>query len=375
MTTEPMTSRHLNARGCRLALPVSGTFELTPRCNFNCRICYVHLNKDIESIMQRELSTEEWLSIAEQAKEMGLMFLLLTGGEPFLRADFPYLYERLVKMGFIISINTNASLYNDRLSELFAKYPPCRINVTLYGASEETYKRLCGNASFEKVVNNLKRMKQEKLPVRLNVSLTPYNVCDMEGIDAISQELGIHAKATSYMYPPVRVSGCIGENSARFTAEEAGRAIVKWYGLRESNEDYANKAEALNEKLRNDRECAECFSNEGSEIKCRAGRSSFWITWDGKMTPCGTMSVEGSDVRVLGFKAAWEQVNSMAREVRLPVECESCELRSSCSVCASICKGETGHFDKKPEYLCTMTRARIQEIFRIAGIDGGQHED
>lgn len=363
--TEPITSTHINQIGCRLSLPVSGTFELTARCNFNCRMCYVHRKDDAAELMKQELTAEQWLHIAKKARDMGLIFLLLTGGEPFLREDFPYLYEQLIKLGFVVSINTNASLYNDRLSELFAAYPPSRINVTLYGGSEETYKRLCGNASFEKVVSNLRRMKAEGLPVRLNVSLTPYNAGDMEKIHAISQELQLHAKASAYMYPQVRVNDGRSENAGRFSPEEAGRVTARWYRLRDGREVFAQKAAALRAGLAvpEDDVCAE---PEAMGVMCRGGRSAFWICWNGKMMPCGTMSVDGPNVKETDFAQAWAEVAEFTRSIRLPVECAACARRKSCAVCASICKGETGDFGGRPEYMCRLQRAKEEEILRIA---------
>ncbi len=374
MKSEPVTATHLNALGCKMGLPINGTFELTARCNFNCRMCYVHLKNDAAQLKKRELTAEQWLEIARKAKEMGLMFLLLTGGEPLLREDFPYLYEQLIKLGFVVSINTNASLYNDKISELFRKYPPSRINVTLYGGSEETYSKLCGNPSFERVVNNLKRMKAEGLQVRLNVSLTPYNACDMERIDAISKELGLQAKASAYMYPPARVDGSIGENAARFSPEEAGKAIAEWYSLRDSREEFQNRARAIMEG-QNTEPDDNCADTEGSGVRCRAGRSSFWITWEGKMMPCGTMNVESTDVVECGFEQAWRDTMLRTSKIRLPAECAVCGNNKHCGICASICKCETGEFNIKPEYVCAMTKAKTQEIFRIAGITGEENED
>ena len=42
-TTEPRLSTYLHARACRTGTPLAGNFELTARCNFNCKMCYVHL--------------------------------------------------------------------------------------------------------------------------------------------------------------------------------------------------------------------------------------------------------------------------------------------------------------------------------------------
>lgn len=361
---EPRMSTYLNTKGVRLGLPVSGTFELTARCNFDCKMCYVH-RQDAAALIPRELTADQWLSIASDARDAGLMFLLLTGGEPFIRQDFPYLWRELQKFGFKISVNTNASLYNDELRALFREYRPTRINVSLYGGSEETYRRLCGRASYETVVRNLRSMKQDDLPVRLNLSLTPFNVDDAQAVDAISREIGLQINAAAYMYPPVRVTGRTGENAGRFEPEQAGKVLARWAYLRDGAERTMQRAALIREK-KAAAMANHCADPEQEGVLCRAGRSAFWMTWDGRMLPCGTMDVEASYPLEVGFKAAWDEVRARTAAIRLPAECTSCPDRRNCSVCASICKGETGRFDGKPEYVCRMTESMCRETAAIA---------
>lgn len=376
VSAEPRMSSYLNGKGVRLGLPISGNFELTARCNFSCKMCYVHLAGNSAELSGRELTAQQWLSIASDARDMGMVFLLLTGGEPFLRPDFPYIYEELIKMGMIVSINTNASLYNEELRELFLRYPPSRINATLYGGSEETYRSLCGLPAYERVTKNLRSMAEDGLNLRLNVSLTPFNVGDMERIDAFSRELNLQAKAASYMYPPVRVDGRVGENAARFRPEEAGRVMAYWNSLRDEPARYLQRAEQI--RAMEDAGLTEtCADVEQEGVMCRAGRSSFWLTWDGRMLPCGTMDVEAAYPLREGFEAAWNQVRERTAAIRLPAECAGCGMRKNCGVCAAICKGETGRFDGKPDYLCRMTASVCRETLALADELKGvsEHED
>lgn len=363
-STEPSIARYLNQKGCLLGLPTSGNFELTARCNFDCKMCYVHRKDDIERIKSLELSTDQWLSLASDARDQGMVFLLLTGGEPFLREDFEIIYRELIKMGLMISINTNASLYDNDIRKLLQVYPPSRVNVTLYGGSEETYKSLCGNAAYEKVIRNLQNMKDDGLQVRLNVSLTPYNVKDIEKIDMASQQLELHAKATSYMYPPVRINGTTGVNPGRFCADEAGVCMASWHKLRDTPEMFTQRAD----RIKNYQNCGDsesCVEVEAEGVQCRAGRSSFWMTWDGKMLPCGIMEIEPSDPIRDGFVTAWKETREKVSGIKLPVECASCNWRNNCAVCAANCKAETGSFDKKPAYLCEMTKAYCNKIIEL----------
>lgn len=138
---EPKLSRYLHEKGKKLGLPVSGTLELTPRCNFNCKMCYVHLTPEEQRQRGSERTLAQWLALAQELREAGTVFLLLTGGEPFLRPDFPALYRALHRMGFVLSINTNGYLLRGTLRELLLEAPPARVNISLYGTDNETYQR------------------------------------------------------------------------------------------------------------------------------------------------------------------------------------------------------------------------------------------
>jgi uncharacterized radical SAM superfamily Fe-S cluster-containing enzyme len=69
--TEPFLSAYLHSKGCKLGLPIGGNFELTSRCNFRCPMCYVHQAADAE-IAGRELTAQQWISLATQARDMGM---------------------------------------------------------------------------------------------------------------------------------------------------------------------------------------------------------------------------------------------------------------------------------------------------------------
>lgn len=354
-----MLSRYLHSKGCRLGLPISGNFELTPRCNFNCKMCYVHLSEEEQRRRGKELSADEWLGIAEKARDAGMVFLLLTGGEPLVRQDFRYLLAELKKMGIMVSINSNGSLINDDWIEFFKSEPPIRFNITLYGAGNEAYERLCGRPVFDKVVNNIRALREIGIGVKLNVSLTRYNAEDMAKIYAIAEELGTPIQLATYMFPPVRRDEkLIGQND-RFSAKEAAEYGVEWDKLRFTDEQFLKRAQAMRDGLCLPAEDV-CDGAPGEGILCRAGRSSFWINWQGAMTPCGMMTEPAFSVPELGFDEAWARTKSASAAIRLPSDCVSCKYKNACHACAAMCVTETGKFDKRPDYVCEMTRESVR---------------
>ncbi len=337
---EPLMVTYLHNKGAREGIPVSGTFELTQRCNFNCEMCYVH-----DCTQKTDpLSADDWLNLAQQAKDAGTVFLLLTGGEPLLREDFEEIYTALAKMGFLISINTNGSLI-ERYAKLFDELPPTRINISLYGADNDAYGRLCRNNAFDKVMGSVKQMKELGISMRFNTIFTPENIAEYKKIADISKELGIPLKPTTYTYPSVRLGS--GNKDSRFTPEAAAEYISLIDEYRFDKDFYLGRAKKMLLLPKGPTE---------NKVRCRAGRSSFWITADGIMRPCGMMPEPDGRPLVDGFEKAWQDIKTATDMIRLPEECLTCKYAGICNVCAAMCKAETDDFGQTPTYICRMTK-------------------
>lgn len=353
---EPLISAYLHNRAKAKGVPLAGNFELTARCNFNCKMCYVHQQ---HCPVEKELSAEEWIQIGKTARDRGMLFLLLTGGEPFLRPDFAHIYTELRKLGLLISINTNASLLTDELMELFKKYPPVRINISLYGGCNETYRNLCGVNAYDTVTRNILRLKEAGMDVKINCSVTPYNVSDVPLIYAFGKEHNLPVQAVTYMYPPVRINDCnYGDAPARFTAEDAAKYQLLCREQYLTPDQLAATVNALPEGE------AECAGDLGEPVRCRAGRTAFWLTWDGRMLSCGMFPNEGYSLRDLSFDEAWQRTRQDIAALRMPAECTNCEKKTRCVSCAAACIAETGSTQIKPEYICRMTH-HLEQLTRL----------
>lgn len=359
--TEPFLATYLHNMGGKKGLPISGNFELTARCNFNCPMCYVHLQQEDIQAIGRELTAGQWIDIARQAKELGMMFVLLTGGEPFVRKDFFEIYHAIKAMGLMVSINSNGSMLRGEILERLLEDPPFRMNISLYGGSNETYYGMCGQNAFHTVVENIRALKNAGVDIRLNVSLTPYNRQDLEKIHAIAQKLNVQMKVASYMYPPVRIDKKFGCGN-RLNPQEAAEAMVQWDLLRFTPEGFAQRARNMQHLTCE--EINECGADPDEGVSCRAGHSSCWITWDGRMLPCGMMPEPTAYPLETGFSTAWEQIRQLTKQIKWPAECTECSKRKVCASCAAVRMAETGAFDKVPLYACRQTEAMIQTTLK-----------
>lgn len=357
-SSEPYLSRYFHAKGRRLGLPVGGTFELTARCNFNCPMCYVHMTQEQVDAAGKELTAAQWLELAREARDRGMIFALLTGGEPLMRRDFFEIYKGMKELGLLISINTNGSMLQGEILEKFLADPPARFNISLYGGTNETYRNMCGVPAYDRVKESIRVLRKAGVDVSLNLSITPYNRQDLEQIHADAVELDVNVRSSSYMYPPVRVNGEVYGCANRLTPTESAECHVQWDRIRFTEEQFLRRAESLIALREVEQEGCPVEADEG--ITCRAGSTGFWITWDGKMTPCGMMTTPVVHPLRDGFGAAWDELRARTAALRMPGECSGCDHRDICGVCAAVCFTETGRFDGVPTYICEKAREQVR---------------
>ena len=119
----PLEKRLVN-KANEARIPITANFELTPTCNLHCDMCFIRMEHSAVQAMGGVRTLEEWLDTARQLKEMGTLFILLTGGDPMLYPHFKELYTALREMGFILTINTNGTLIDEHITRMFQRLKP-----------------------------------------------------------------------------------------------------------------------------------------------------------------------------------------------------------------------------------------------------------
>lgn len=329
--------------------PANGSIELLPLCNMNCDMCYVRLSKKEMEAKGRLRTADEWLEVGRQMKDAGVLFLLLTGGEPFLYPDFRRLYLELRKMGMIITINTNGTLIDEDLAEFFGKYKPRRVNITLYGADEDAYTNLCHYpGGYEKTLQGIRLLRENDVDVKVSSSLAQSNKSDLDRLLDIGETLGIPVWVDTYMMPATRERDLPYNMQVRLEPEEAARegirAMKRVLGpelfpqyVRQSVEraDHPEPAEA-----------------KPGHMSCMAGQCSFTINWQGEMRPCVILTEPAISVFEVGFEAAWKYIVEETHKILLNEKCSTCHMRHLCRTCAASALLETGSYGGVPDYMC-----------------------
>lgn len=314
-------------------IPLSATIELTPFCNFSCTMCYVRLTHE-QAKKQGELITKEQIcTVARQAKEMGTLYLTLTGGEPFVRPDFWEIYGELNKMGFLISILSNGSMIDEAVIKKFQEYgmPYC-IKLTLYGASDESYKKVCNcDNGFTKAEKAIKLLKEAKAPLYLTATIVRENVEDVSAMSKLAKEWGV---------PLVHTASVVKSSRGAENSVESSRFNF---------EEFADKL-TLEQLEKN-----KIPKKESPFAWCSSYGSSFWFTWNGHLQLCSFMNGPYAEMKT-DLKTAWAELNKKLDELRDPDECKTCEYSEFCQRCPGMMCAESGSAEKVSDSVCNTAK-------------------
>ncbi len=359
-----MSSSWAEANGFLLAMakenkiPLIGQFELTARCNQKCKMCYLVRSVNDSKAINSEHSAEEWLKLAKEARDAGMLHLLLTGGEVFVRPDFFQIYDGLCDMGFLLAINTNATLITPEIAKKLGQKPPRNITITIYGASEDTYSKVCKYPQgYNETIRGIKLLLNEGINVRLRTTVVKDNEADVEKLVDFAEQLGIKLELVNYVLNH-REHPSDATNQIRLSPEELVSfecRINEYIERRRESGNGSNIKDIV--MIAPDEYSKEQASNvNNSAFTCDAGSASFWVSWDGRMFPCGLMNEPYTLPFEIGFGEAWKKLVELCDEVPKCQTCEDCKYSQYCMPCPARHKSETGCFDKPAPYLCEMAK-------------------
>lgn len=336
--------------------PIYGSLELLPLCNMNCDMCYVRLSKQEMESQGRLRTAEEWLALGREMAESGVLYLQLTGGEPLLYPGFHEVYLGLKKLGMILTVNTNGTLINEEWAAFFAAHKPRRMNISLYGSSDEAYSRLCHYpGGFYRTIEAIRSLRAHGVDVKLNVMLTNANKSDLDWYYALSRELDVPINVDTYLFPATRERQRIFSHKTRPSPEEVAAARIRIMQLEMGEAVF--RQHAAREVTYIDSLPDQLFQSR--RLDCLAGSCSFVVNWQGMLRPCIMMKNPEVSVFDTGFEQGWQQIHVQSKKLFLPTACGHCRMRSICGVCAASMEEEISE-NGAPSYLCRTAEAMLK---------------
>lgn len=338
-------SEELHVRSVQQRIPISGSLEVTQRCNLRCVHCYVPLARRTGP-RQHELSLVEIQHLLDEIAEAGCLWLLLTGGEPFQRKDFLEIYAYARQKGFITTLFTNGTLLTPAIADYLADWRPFSIEISLYGATQATYESVTGvPGSFARCRRGIDLLLERGLPLNLKSVLLTLNAQELEEMQRLAASLGVE-----YRFDPVinaGLDGCLAPTQYRLTPEE----IIT---IEQHDPERVKLWPLEFEKVR-------ARPDPGQSMySCSAGLNSFHIDSYGRLSICLTARTPSYDLRQGSFQEGWHSFVPTIRalEYRSEYACLGCELRVGCAQCPAVGLNEYGDPHAISPFFCQLAHLR-----------------
>ncbi len=300
-------------------------FELREDCNLRCQHCYCM--SEAHTDVTNRLRFEEWQRLLEEAANLGCHSMQFIGGEPFLFGDRLFdLAKIATELGYDdISVFSNLTVLKDGWIDKLVEY---KMNVacSLYARRPEIHDLITTHpGSFERTMNNVRRLKERGIQTRFSVTVMKHNQDYVEETMDFLRELGITKPGYDLVRP-------------------AGRGNDKELIPDKLSKKRAYRTRAL--FMQTDRDT---FIRRYNGHSCWQGKVT--ISSTGDAYPCIMQRAEsGGNVREQSLR---EIVQGGLRKYwdlsydKIEV-CRDCEYRYACHDCRPVTLGPTGELTAKP---------------------------
>lgn len=333
-------------------VPLAGSLELTRLCNLRCPHCYLGPQERVRDGSLREMSTAQVLSVIDQAAAAGCLRLLITGGEPLGRSDFPDVYRHAKLVGLEVSVFTNGTMVTDGVTALFQDLPPRVVEVTLYGATAETYERVTGvPGSFTRCLDGIGRLRDGGVRLGFKTMLMAWNSHELEAIEELAASYG-----GKFRFDPLlnaRLDGGREPLGFRLDTGEVVRAEFANPRRRKEWADFhaRNPAVAPSYRL----------------FQCGAGETMFHVDAYGSLQPCLMIPGFSYSLATETFSDGWARMARLREaEVGGGNVCSSCQRRPYCGYCPGMVALENGDPEIPSAYLCALGERRMRALASLS---------
>jgi len=332
--------------------PLGASIELTERCNLDCVHCYIKQPASNQAIKAQELSGSDWVGLIDQVTDKGCLFLVITGGEPLLHPDFIKIFKHARERGLLISLFSNATMFSPEIVDTLAAYNLNSLEVTLYGATQETYEKVTGiPGSFNRCLHGIELALEREIPVALKSVLLSINQHELEVMKHLAKDYHLDFRYDGILWP--RLDG--DQSPMRYKISQ--EALL--------NLDHEDQ-----ERLESWRITADQFTGNflRSEyvFTCGAAQRSFHIDARGRLNPCMMVRKPSYDLRKMKFADAWEKLGEIRNWKRQKgTACETCSVNTLCSQCPGWSLAINEDYETHVPEICEIGKKRAENILQM----------
>ena len=342
--------KRFNEKVTRQRIPLSGSIDITHRCNLSCIHCYIGEKGPIfREEAQRELDSARWISIIDEITEAGCLYLLITGGEPLLRPDFPIIYEHAKKRGLLITLFTSGTLIDRDIIKLFEKFPPYNLEISLYGATPETYEKITGTpGSYQNCIDGIESLLKLGINITLKTMLMTANRHEYFAIEEMAKKYN-----TKFRFDPALFPTFNGEKSPTKLRISPKEAVEKEFSDSDRTESWVGFSKRMSGSRLSDK-----------LYNCGAGLNLFHIDPYGMLQPCLMVKNINFDLSKASFMEGWRGAISGISKMKANKDfaCLECDKMIYCGYCPAFFDLENGSEQAPSKYLCALGENRLNKI-------------
>lgn len=334
-------------------------WEVTRSCNLACVHCRASA---LHGPYEGELTTSEAFTLIDQIAELGSPILILTGGEPLLRADIWEIAERGVAAGLRVVMAPNGTLVTPEVGRKLADVGIKRISVSIdfpNAVEHDAFRGVPG--AFEGALAGVRNAIAAGVEVQINSTITKANVQYLPDLLALAERIG----AVSF-HPFMLVPTGRGKEleEQELPPEEYERALNWMYDAQRSSAlflkptDVPHYWRVMRQRAKQDGTKLQVHPHAHGGMNtlsrgCLAGVGFCFISHRGEVQPCGYFDKVAGDVRQMAFPAIWRTspLFLTLRDLdKLKGKCGACEYRRVCGGCRARAYEVTGDYMAEEPY-------------------------
>ena len=167
--------------------PYSLLAEVTHRCPLHCPYCSNPLQLAASA---KELTTEAWKRVIEEAADMGVLHIGFSGGEPLQRADLTELVAASRSAGLYSNLITSAIGLNRSRAEALKAAGLDSVQISFQSDQAPLADRIAGTTSHARKLEAAQMVRELGFPLTVNVVLHRGNIARIEEIIGLAEKLG-----------------------------------------------------------------------------------------------------------------------------------------------------------------------------------------
>lgn len=291
--------------------PYTATIELLSICNFRCLHCYIPKHDHVG------MPYAKVIDLFNQLREMGTLSLVLTGGEIFLRTDIMDIIRAARKMGFSVSLLSNASMLNEGIIQELAELYINSFSTTVFSLDPVINDMITNSVnSLDPLLENILLLRKYNIRTEVKTPLMKYNAFAYRQLIPFCEKHGLRYTPSTLIMP-------------RSNGDKSVSA------LRLCDDDYAVVFNELGDLLHGDPNLQQHF--DCNALPCPAIRNSISINCVGDVYPCNSWFYKVGNINETALVDIWNHsegyryLNSL-RNSDLH-ECCSCDVRDYCTRC------------------------------------------